>query len=240
MPGLGTVINVLAIVAGGLLGLLFRKSLCERIQNTLMTGCGVSVLFIGLAGTMEKMLSVTENGLAVYGVMMLVVSIALGGLVGAALDLDGKTERLGVWLRDKTGSGNDVGFVDGFVSASLTVCIGAMAVVGAIQDGLYCDRSILITKSVLDCIIVMIMTSSQGKGCIFSALPVGVFQGVFTALSRLIAPALTDSASANLSLVGSVLIFCVGVNLIWGPKIKTANLLPALIFAVLYAFLPAV
>ena len=126
----------------------------------------------------------------------------------------------------------------GFVTASLTVCIGAMAVVGSIKDGIEGDISILTTKAILDLIIVMVMTCSLGKGCIFSAIPVAVFQGTITALARLIKPLMTEAASANLSLIGSVLIFCVGVNLVWGKKIKVANLLPSLVFAVAISFIP--
>lgn len=129
-------------------------------------------------------------------------------------------------------------FVDGFVTASLTVCIGAMAVVGAIQDGIMGDYSILLAKTVLDFIIVMVMTASMGKGCIFSAIPVGLFQGFFTLLARLIEPLITDEAMANLSLTGSMLIFCVGLNLVWGKKVKVANMLPTIVFAVIWPFLP--
>ena len=113
-----------------------------------------------------------------------------------------------------------------------------MAIVGAIEDGIYGDFSILLTKSILDFIIVMILTCSLGKGCIFSAIPVALLQGSVTALAKLVRPLLTDAALANLSLVGSVLIFCVGVNLVWGKKIRVANLLPSILFAIAIAFVP--
>jgi hypothetical protein len=113
-----------------------------------------------------------------------------------------------------------------------------MAVVGAIQDGIYGDHSVLTTKAILDLIIILVMTASKGKGCIFAAIPVGVFQGVITLLARFVEPLMTEAALGNLSLVGSILIFCVGVNLVWGPKIKVANLLPAIVVAVAWAFLP--
>ena len=129
-------------------------------------------------------------------------------------------------------------FVDAFVTASLTVCIGAMAVVGSIQDGIYGDISTLTAKAVLDMIIILVMTASMGKGCIFSAIPVGIFQGSVTLLARLIEPLMTEQALANLSLTGSAMIFCVGLNLVWGKKVRVANLLPGLIIAVIWAFLP--
>ena len=126
--------------------------------------------------------------------------------------------------------------MNAFVTASLTVCIGAMAIVGSIQDGLTGDWSTLALKGALDALIVCVMTASMGRGCIFSALPVGVFQGSITLLARLIQPLMTAEALANLSLVGSILIFCVGVNLIWEKTFKTANMLPAVVFAVVLAF----
>ena len=138
----------------------------------------------------------------------------------------------------ETGGEQDAGFVNGFLTASFTVCIGAMAVVGAIQDGTVHDYSILSAKALLDLIIIMIMTASFGKGCIFSAIPMAVFQGAVTLLATLIQPIMTDQALSNLSLTGNILIFCVGLNLIWGKKIKVANLLPTILFAVIWAFLP--
>ena len=144
-------------------------------------------------------------------------------------------ERIGEWLRDRFANGAEGGFVDAFVTTSLTVCIGAMAIVGSIQDGILGDWSTLALKGALDCIIVCAMTASMGRGAIFSALPVGAFQGTITLLARFIQPIMTAEALDNLSLVGSMLIFCVGVNLIWGRTFKTANLLPAVVVAVVWA-----
>ena len=118
----------------------------------------------------------------------------------------------------------------------MTVCVGAMAVVGAIQDGLSGDCATLLAKAVLDFVIVLVMAASMGKGCIFSAIPVGVVQGAITLLARLVQPVFTQAALANLSLVGSILVFCVGLNLVWGKKICVANLLPSLLVAVVWAF----
>lgn len=233
MPGFGTVINTAAIVAGGIIGLFFQKALNQRIQDTLMKATGVCVLFIGVGGAMEEMLQVTEKGLESSGTMMLIASFALGALAGEWLDIEGKLEQFGGWLRRVSRNEGDSQFIDGFVSASLTVCIGAMAVVGAINDGLFGDSSILAAKAVLDLIIVMVMAASMGKGCIFSAVPVALFQGAITLAAGFLSPLVTDRAMSNLSFAGSVLIFCVGVNLVWGKMIRVANLLPALIAAVL-------
>ena len=128
--------------------------------------------------------------------------------------------------------------MDAFVTASFTVCIGAMAIVGAIEDGIFGNWSILGAKAVLDLIIIMIMTCAMGKGCIFSAIPVAILQGSVTILAKLLQPLMTASALWNVSMVGSVLIFCVGVNLIWGKMIRVANMLPAVLLAILAAFLP--
>lgn len=238
MPGMGTVINTLAILAGGLLGALFGRFLSESAQDTLTKVCGISTLFIAVSGALEEMLKI-ENGVLVSGgAMLIVICLAIGAFIGELLDIEGSFERFGQWLKIKSGNAKDKGFVDAFVTASLTVCIGAMAIVGSIQDGLQGDYSILATKAVLDLIIIMVMSCSMGRGCVFSAIPVAVFQGSITLLSGLVKPLMTDLALANLSLVGNVLIFCVGINLVWGKKIKVANLLPAIVAAVAAAFLP--
>lgn len=237
MAGLGTIINTLAILAGGILGMVFGRFFKESVQDALCKTCGVCTLFLGIAGALEGMLTVEGTGVVSGGTMLIIGCLALGSLVGEFLDLEGAFERFGQWLKIKTGNAKDKGFVDAFVTASLTVCIGAMAIVGSIQDGILGDYSILAAKAVLDLIIILVMTCSMGKGCIFSAIPVAVFQGSITALAGLIRPLMTEAALGNLSMIGSILIFCVGVNLVWGKKLKVANMLPAVVFAVAAAFL---
>ena len=238
MIGIGTIVNCLAIVAGGVIGILFGKFLKPRLQDGLTKACGVSVLFIGIAGALEKMLKVEGAALTGTGTMLLVGCLALGALVGELLNIEAGFEKFGGWLKAKTGNAKDGGFVDAFVSASFTVCIGAMAIVGAIQDGISGDWSVLGAKAVLDLIIITVMTCAMGKGCLFSSIPVGIFQGSVTLLATFLQPFMTELALWNLSMVGSVLIFCVGVNLIWGRILRVANMLPAVLFAVLAAFLP--
>ncbi|MBR3806954.1 MAG: DUF554 domain-containing protein [Lachnospiraceae bacterium] len=235
---MGTIINVAAIILGGIVGRLFGKILSERYQDTLNKVCGVSVLFIGIAGALEGMLVIEDNNVVSGKAMMIVVCLALGALLGELLNIEDKFEKFGEWLKKKTGNAKEKLFVEGFVTASLTVCIGAMAIVGAIEDGIFGDYSILATKAVLDFIIIIVMTGSLGKGCAFSAIPVGILQGSVTVLAKFIKPVMTDAALANLSLIGSILIFCVGLNLVWGKKIRVANLLPAIVLAVVLAFLP--
>ena len=241
MPGLGTIINVCCIVAGGLVGLFGKRFISQQLQDALLKACGLSVIFLGLGGALEKMLTVATaaDGTAVLssgGTMMILVSLAAGSAIGEAIDLDARFEALGSWLREKTGSSEDATFVDGFVTASLTVCIGAMAIVGSIQDGISGDYTTLALKGAIDAVCICAMAASMGKGVIFSALPVGVWQGLVTAASTLLQPVMTQTALDNLGLVGSILIFCVGVNLIWPRTFKPANMLPAVFIAAAWAF----
>lgn len=235
MIGLGTLINVACILAGGAVGLAGGRFLVPRVQDALMKATGLCVLFVGLSGALEQMLAVDGGRLVSGGTAMMVVSFALGSAAGELIDLDARFEQLGAWLRRATGSEGDAGFVNGFVSASLTVSIGAMAIVGSIQDGIAGDWSVLALKGALDAVIVCVMSASLGRGCLFSALPVAVIQGSITLLAQPLGPLMTEAALANLSIVGSMLIFCVGVNLIWKGTFKTANMLPAVLVAVAWA-----
>ena len=237
MIGLGTIINTAAILIGGLLGGIFGRFLTRSTQDTLTTVCGVSTLFIAVSGALEGMLTVENGQIVSSGAMLIIGCLALGGFLGELLKIEDAFENFGGWLKIKTGNARDPRFVDAFVTASLTVCIGAMAIVGSIQDGIAGDYSILATKAVLDLIIIMVMTCSLGRGAVFSAIPVAVFQGSITALAGLVRPLMTQAALDNLSLIGNILIFCVGINLVWGKKVKVANLLPAIVIAVAAAFL---
>lgn len=236
MIGLGTLINVAAILVGGLIGTLFGRFLKESLQSALVKAAGICVIFVGISGAMEKIMSVDSGKLTSGGTVMMIVSISIGTLAGELINVDGLIERFGCWLKEKSGSSNDKRFVEGFVSASLTVCVGAMAVVGSINDGIFGDYSVLLVKSLLDFIIIIVMASSMGKGCVFSAIPVAILQGGFTLGAKLIEPYMTEPALNNLSLVGSVLIFCVGLNLLRKDSVKVANMLPAIIIAVIFAF----
>ena len=238
MYGLGTIINTAAIVAGGIGGALFGRFLKENVQDTLTKVCGVSTLFIAIAGALEQMLTVENGAIVSHGAMLVIGCLTIGAVIGELMNLEGAFERFGEWLKQKTGNAKDKRFVDAFVTASLTVCIGAMAIVGSIEDGITGDYSILATKAVLDFIIIMVMSCTMGRGAVFSAIPVAILQGSITALAGLLRPVMTAAALANLSMVGNVLIFCVGINLVWGKKVRVANLLPAIVIAVIAAFLP--
>ena len=236
MIGLGTIINTAAIILGGIAGGLFGKRLTERYQDTLMKACGLCVIFLGIAGALEKMFTVQNGNIVSGGTMMMIASFAIGSLVGEWINIEHHMNRFGEWLKVKSGNSKDKIFVDAFVTASLTVCVGAMAIVGSIQDGILGDYNTLLMKAILDFVIICVRTASMGKGCAFSAIPVALFQGSITLFARGIEPIMTEPALNNLSLVGSMLIFCVGVNLVWEKKFKVANMLPAIVVAVIWAF----
>lgn len=238
MTGLGTVINAGGIILGGLMGMLCGRALSQRFQDTLVAACGVSTVFIGMAGALEKCLVLQDGQLRVTGALMVVGSFALGSLLGEFININAALERFALWLKQKSGSQDDSGFVNAFLTASFTVCIGAMAIVGSINDGISGDISILSLKAILDFVIIMVMTAAMGKGCIFSVIPVSILQLSVTWLAGWLSPLLTPAVLHNLSLTGSLLIFCVGVNLLWHLNIRVANMLPVLLIAMLWTCLP--
>ncbi len=236
MIGIGTIINVVAIIVGGCIGIFGKKLISKKIQEALVKAVGLSVVFIGISGALAEIMSVENGKISTQGTLMMIISMAIGALIGELLDIEKQFEKFGEWLKKISKSEKDDSFINAFVTASYTVCIGAMAIVGAIQDGMQHDATILITKSLLDFIIVAMMTSTMGKGCIFSAVSVGILQGSVTVLSQFIAPFMTEAVLSNLSMIGSILIFCVGVNLIVPGKFKVANLLPAIFVAMIFGF----
>lgn len=237
MRGMGTIANVLAIIIGGSLGLFCKNLLKDRYQETIMKATGIATMFLALSGTLSKMFVIQQVGIQTTGSMNVILSLVIGALIGEMIDIDHLFEKFGNWLKLKTKSQGDHQFVNAFVTASLTVCIGAMAIMGAIQDGIYANPSILFAKAVLDFVIILVMSSSMGKGCSFAFIPVAFLQGALTALSVGLAPFMTTSLLNHLDMVGNILIFCVGINLIWPRTIRVANLLPALVVAVVLSFL---
>ena len=198
-----------------------------------MMSCAVAVIFLGLTGTVKEMLHIGSDGAAMLvGTNCMLASLIGGAVIGEAINLEDRMECFGRWLQQKTGSGGDTRFVEGFVMASMTVCIGAMAVIGSINDRLLSDPSVLFAKTAIDAVVVMIMTATLGRGCIFSAISVGVFQGIIFLLAGFLEPIMTSAALKSLSAVGNILIFCVGTNLFGLPHVRIANLLPALVIAV--------
>ena len=237
MPGLGTAVDAIAIIAGGLIGLTFGRILTARYQETMLAACGLSTLFIGISGAMAGMLVLTDSGFATEGSVMMAVSLVLGSFLGEALNIERLLTRLGNWLKARSGSHDDNSFVGGFVTASLVVSIGAMAVLGPINEGLYGDRSVLYAKSVLDFVFIMLLTLTNGKGCLFSFIPVAIIQGAVTILAGLIRPVMTDQAVAALGMVGSVLITTIGINMVWDKHIRVSNMFPSVVVAIVWAFI---
>ena len=234
---MGTLYNVLGVLIGGALGLLVGDRLSKEVQESLLKVTGVAVFTLGIAGAVQGLLRVTGSSLSSQNSMMMIASLVIGTIIGEFFKIEQRFDHFGLWLKKVTGSDKHMRFVDAFVTTSLTICVGAMAVVGSLQDGLTGDSSTLVAKAVLDLMIVLILTASKGKGALFSAIPIFLIQGSITVLARFLAPILTDTALANLSLVGSVLIMCVGINLTWGKQIRVANMLPAIVVAILCAFL---
>ncbi|MBR4613933.1 MAG: DUF554 domain-containing protein [Kiritimatiellae bacterium] len=236
MIGIGTIVNAGAIVAGGLLGLTVGSLISRRVQATLVSGMAVGTMFIGAGATFSKMLiSASGGSFETRGALMLVMSLAAGAVAGELVDIDGRFERFGEWLKRVSRNEKDKSFLDGFVTASLTFCIGAMAILGALEDGLRGDPSLLYLKATMDGIFTIALTASLGKGVLFSAIPILIFEGSITLASSLLRPVMTPDVLDAISLVGGVLIFCVGWNILWNEKkIRVANLLPSLVVAIVW------
>lgn len=240
MRGLGTIVNVIAVIAGSSIGIAIKSGLKQRFQEILMQGCGLATIFIGISGALSGLLKVNEIGaLETQNTMLLVFSLVIGGLVGEFVNVELHLEHFGERLKNLVKAKKDTGFVNGFVTASLVICVGAMAIVGSIEDGLTGNYSMLFAKALLDFIIVMVFASTLGIGVLFSALPLGIYQGCITLCAVLVSPFLSDTLISNISCVGSVLIFCVGYNITFGDKIKVGNLLPAILIPIAYEFLSA-
>lgn len=239
--GLGTLANTGAILLGGAVGLLCGRAVKPRMQQTIVAGMAVATMFVGVAGTLKEMFraDVATGDLHAHGAFMMVMCLAAGAVLGELLNLDDAIERFGGWIRRVTRNERDDSFINAFVTASLTFCIGAMAIVGSIEDGLNGQPETLYLKAVMDGVFTAALVVSLGKGAVFSAIPILLYQGGITLGARALAPVFTPAAMSNLSLVGNVLIFCVGWNIIHGEKkVRVANLLPALVLAVAWAFVP--
>lgn len=228
---MGTVINAAAVIVGGAIGMLVKGGLPLRVRDLLMRSLGLCTLFIGISGALSAMMHVEGAQLETNGTLLLICSLGVGAVVGELLRLEDRMEGLAHRLQNMVKSRDDK-FVEGFVSNALVICVGAMAVVGALQDGLTHDASMLITKAILDGIISMVFASALGIGVLFAAVPLFFYQGAITLLAGFLSPLFREALINNLSLVGNVLIFGVGINLFFGKQIKIGNLLPALLIPI--------
>ena len=232
MIGLGTITNTIAVILGGILGLLLKNGIAKRFENILMQALGLATAFIGISGVLKYMLIVDNGVLSTQGSMLLILSLVIGSMLGEWIDIEAKTEKLGIKLKTLAKVNNDNRFVDGFVTTSLIICVGAMAIIGAMQDGLTGDSSMLMAKSLLDFVIVIILAAAYGVGAIFSAIPIFVYQGAITLIAALFGSIISEALIAQLSFVGNALVFCVGVNLVREKTFRVANMLPALLIPV--------
>ncbi len=241
MHGLGTIINCATVLVGSLIGILIKGGLPKRFEETIFSSVGLAVMFIGLGGALSGLMTISEAALGTQYTMGMVLSLVFGSIVGEALDIETRLDHLGEWIKGKMPkklAGKT--FVDGFVTASMLFCVGAMAVVGSLEDGLNGDYSILAAKSVLDGISSLLFAASLGFGVAMSILPLALYQGGITLLAQFVKPYMTDKLITQMSCVGSVLIFAIGINMIFGKKIKVGNLLPAILFPIIFTLIKAV
>ncbi|MCL2029653.1 MAG: DUF554 domain-containing protein [Deltaproteobacteria bacterium] len=233
---LGTIVNVLSIIIGGLAGLVLKRFLAERITESVMQGVGLAVLIVGLSGALSSAFTVDIDGHISAGhILMMIISLAIGALIGELMQIEDKLHGFAKFCESKfVKPGETSTFAQGFVTATLVFCIGSMAIIGSLEDGINKNRDILFAKSVLDGIVAMIFASTMGAGVLFSAVIVGLYQGSITLLAIFIAPYFNEVVVAQISLVGSVLIMSIGLNMLKIAKIKVSNLLPAIFVPVIY------
>ena len=226
---LGTIVNTLAVLAGGGLGLLFRKHIPQKIVEAVMTGLGLCTLYIGVSGTLKG-----QNAL------ILILSVALGALIGEAIDIDRRVNRaaqsLEQRLRAKSAAlpgAERPSLAEGFVTGSLLFCVGAMAILGSLQAGISSNCQTLFTKSLLDFSSAIVFGASLGPGVMLAAVPVLIYQGAITLLAQWLSPLLSDAVIAEMTCAGSLLIVAIGLNMLKISKIKVMNFLPAIFLPLL-------
>lgn len=223
---IGTIVNVVAIIVGSIIGFLVKGKLPERFQNIVIQGISLAVLIIGL----QMALSVETT----KGTLVVIFSLIIGGIIGEMLEIENRLERLGEIIQSKFGSEDGL-FVQGFVQSSLIYCVGAMAIMGAIQDGLNNDPSILFTKSLLDGTASIAFSATFGIGVLFSSLPVLLYQGSISLLSAWAQSFLNQDVIAMMTATGGLLIMAIGLNMLLSSKIKIGNLLPSIFVAIIIA-----
>ncbi|RLC06016.1 MAG: DUF554 domain-containing protein [Deltaproteobacteria bacterium] len=225
---LGTIVNTVAIIAGSLIGLLFKGSIPEKYGKTIMHAIGLAVILIGL-----------KTALKTDDILIIIISLALGSVMGELLRIEDRLEQLGKGL-GRLLPGDNNGVAKGFVTASLVYCVGAMAIVGALESGLSGNHQTLFAKSLLDGIGSILFASTLGIGVLFSALSVFFYQGAITLAASTLKPFLTPGVVAQMSAVGGLLILAIGINLLEIKKLKIGNMLPAIFIPLIYQLLKQV
>lgn len=237
-PGFGTIINVVAIVIGGSIGLMLKKFLSHKHMDVVMQGVGLAVMIVGLSGVFTSSTKVIGVTLSFENTLLMILSLAIGGLVGSILKINDRLEKLSDRLSLKLGKDNTSSFSEGLLTSSLLFCVGAMAIIGSLEDGLNSNSDILLSKSTLDFISAMILSSTLGAGVILSSLVVGVYQGMITLLAFVLSPLLSIEVVSQISLIGSVLIVGLALELLKLTKeLKISNLLPAVIIPLVYSII---
>ena len=234
---MGTLINAALILLGGVIGLVFKKAISKEMEFSIHKATGVAVLVIGICGVLSAMLKTDAAGkVSSSGELILVVSLALGTFIGELLKLEERLNKGCKWIESKFKMSN---FAAGFITSTMIYCIGAMAIVGSINDGLLGDSSTLVTKGIIDGITSVVLAASLGYGVLFSAIPILVYQGGMTLLAGLLENVLVGELLSNICMVGYALVMCIGINFLTDgdKKIKTVNMLPALLVPVGYAIL---
>lgn len=231
MPFLGTIVNFLVVLICGILGVVIKKGIPERISNGLKTAMAICVIYIGIDGMLEPAPTVSDGLFLSDGLiklLMMILSIGLGTLIGEIVDIDKRVNRLGELLERKFASEGDKGrFGEGFVSCSMLFCVGAMTVNGAFADAIG-KPDILLAKSVIDGIMCFVMASTLGIGCAASSVFVLVYQGLLTLLGLFIAEIIPAAAISYMSVTGSLIIILIGTNMLGITKARTANMTPAI------------
>ena len=227
---LGTIVNSLAIIAGSFAGLFLKSKLKERYIDIITTGIGLATLFIGMSSCLKNLLDKDANP------VLFIISLVIGGLIGEFSDLASKFKRFGEFIQSKF-SKEEKGIAQSFIASSLLFCVGTMAILGSIESGIKQDHTILFAKSILDGVSSIIFSASLGPGVIFSAFMVFIYQGILTIFSSFISPFITIDMLREISIVGGILVFAIGLNFLKITKIKVENFLPAVFIPVIY-YLP--
>ncbi|MBQ8837269.1 MAG: DUF554 domain-containing protein [Clostridia bacterium] len=231
----GTLINCILIIAGSLGGLIFKKMLPERLKDTLLQAVGLIVIFVGVGGVISATLTYEDGVFGTKDTLIMILAMVFGTIVGELINIEKQLDRFGTFCQKKLVKGDSKStFAEGMVTASLIFVVGAMAVVGSLDNGIRGDNSTLVAKGVIDCITGMVLASTLGIGVMFSAVPVLIYQGAISLLGVYIEPYLTDAVISQMSFVGSILIFAIGVNMLGIKKIKVGNMLPAIFMPIIF------
>ncbi len=235
ITGIGTIVNVIAVIAGSLLGLFCKTLISDKLREGIMSALGLAVFTIGMSGVITNSIVVSGEALSSEFTLLMILSMAIGTLIGTLIDIEKRLDDLGMFFQKRlTRNESNSTFAEGFVSASLLFCVGSMAIVGSLNDGISHDPNILFAKSILDGIMAIVFASTLGVGTMMSCLSLIVYQGGITLCASLVAPYLTDTVIAQMGLVGNILIMAIGFNFVYKPKFKVGNMLPSVFIPIIY------